>query len=301
MVGISRMFIIPQIVDTHVHIWDREKMKVSWTKNTGFFDRNFTLTHYGNDIEGLHVRSVYMEVNADENSKQDELDYAMKLVNDSSNDLVGGIMYASPAEDDFKDTLNKYAENNKIKGIRYVLHLPEYPNGLCLREKFISGVRLLGQYDLTFDICIRSEEVSHVVELANKCPETVFILNHAGCVNSPFDISTPEGKAWNRWKSHINEIGTQNNVYCKLSGLVNQLPKTWKRENLLPILNVCLSSFPINRIIVGSDWPICTLTSTAKNWFETLHQLLISQGLSASEIKQIFSDNAASLYKLRLS
>lgn len=289
---------LPYIVDTHLHLWDRDYFKVSWSKGASHFNREFTLNDYLQDVKELMVKALFMEVNSDADSKKDELGYVLNLIDNNSNPLVGGIMYANPIGDDFEEFLNIYSKSNQVKGVRSVLHLPEYSKGLCLQDSFITGMHKLGEHQLTFDICLRAEELDDAITLAKACPDTNFILDHAGCINPPFHLAFPEGETWERWQSNMEQIGKQNNVYCKLSGLVSQLSKDWKTEDLLPVLKICLSSFPINRIIIGSDWPICTLTSTATKWFEALATILNKEGISIADQERIFSKNTMSLYNI---
>lgn len=287
------------IFDTHLHLWEREHVGVSWTQGEGPFDRDFTIKDYQEDVKKLPVTGLYMEVNADADSKLDELAYINALIHDTSNLLIGGILFADPLKDDFDKLIKKYTNEPLIHGVRTIMHLAEHPKGLCLQENFMKAVKHLGDKNLTFDICLRAAELDDVILLAQLCPKTTFILDHGGCNNPDFDLANPEGEAWDKWQSVILALGKLPNVICKLSGFVSQLSIDWQVEDLKPVVTSCLKSFPLEQIIVGSDWPICTQTSTASRWFIALTQLLVDEGLPDQSIRKIFADNAQIIYKLR--
>ena len=283
----------PLIVDTHLHLWDKSKVAVSWTNDAPLFDRNFLLSQYADDVKEWNVRALYMEVNADETAKNEEVAYVDELIA-RSNLLEAGIYFGDPISPAFQDWVDGLPVN--AKGIRQVLHLPESPSNYCLQDRFIDSMHALGDRDMTFDLCLNASDLSDAVILAEKCPDTRFVIDHCGTVHADFSIAAPDGVNWVQWRQDLAILGQFPNVYCKLSGLMSSLDQNWKKDDLKPVIGQCMESFDTSRIIVGSDWPICTLSSSASDWYEALHQVVLD--LDSDHTASIFSKNAISLYGL---
>jgi len=284
-------------IDTHLHLWDRAKFSVDWTHEAPHFDRNFSLSEYLEDVSNLSLEAaVYMEVDAAPSAKEKEMEYVRALCTYPDNPLKGAVFFADPLAVDFKSQVKRLASDPFTKGIRRALHLPEQEKGLCLKKEFVSGLNLLADFGLSFDLCMRADELGHALELSQKCPETIFVLDHCGYIGLPLRFDDLKDGEVQKWKDRMARLGERKNVYCKLSGLVSQLSGSNNIHAILPIITVCLESFPVNRIVIGSDWPICTLGASAKNWLHVLMEFL--GDLPIADREKILSKNAKELYRL---
>jgi predicted TIM-barrel fold metal-dependent hydrolase len=155
---------------------------------------------------------------------------------------------------------------------------------------------------MRFDLCMRPEELADGAELAEKCPGTRFIVDHCG--NADVKAWLPEkrrGKApdhdANAWKKNMAALAARKNVICKISGIIARVPKEWSAEDLAPIVNHCLDSFGPDRVIFGSDWPVCLMGATYRQWVTSLKEIIASR--PTAEQKKLLSENAIKFYGLK--
>lgn len=177
-----------------------------------------------------------------------------------------------------------------IKGVRRNIQDETEPY-FCLQPDFVAGVRLLPQYGLSFDLCIRHWQLPAVVELVRRCPDTIFILDHLG---------KPDIKQHllNTWKKDVRALAELPNVACKISGMVTEADhERWRPDDLAPFINVVVESFGEERIMFGSDWPVALLASPYQRWYETLQTL--TAHLPLADRQKLWAENAQRFYRIR--
>jgi predicted TIM-barrel fold metal-dependent hydrolase len=163
------------------------------------------------------------------------------------------VISGRPSSDRFARYIAPFASVSVIKGVRQVLHGSGTPPGYCLDDRFVRGVRLLGDLGLSFDLRIRPGELGDGARLIDTCPGTNFILDHCGNAEVFAADLTP-------WKRDIAAVARRTNVSCKVSGTVASIKgRTWRPEDLAPIINHVLAEFGPDRVVFGGDWPVCTL------------------------------------------
>lgn len=283
------------VVDTHQHLWDLDVVKLPWLSGApDVLNRQFVMSDYLAATQNANIaKTVYMEVNVDPAFQQTEADYVIGLCEADDNPMVGAVIGGSPAADSFRDYITPLAKNKFIKGVRTVLHDPDRPTGMCLADKFVDGVKLLGDLGLSFDLCMRPDEISDGVELARKCPGTRFIIDHCGNMSV---VSTDQSLR-SKWMNDMQAAAQQDNMFCKISGIVVTAKKgKWKAEDLAPNMNFCMDTFGEDRIIFGGDWPVCTLTSTYQQWLDALKAIV--QDRTDQFQQKLFHDNADRIYGL---
>jgi predicted TIM-barrel fold metal-dependent hydrolase len=151
-------------------------------------------------------------------------------------------------------------------------------------------VASLSGYGLSFDICVLARQLPIAIKLISKCPDVTFILDHCG---------VPQVKEQNLdpWRTHITEIANFPNVVCKISGVVAYAdPKTWTAEDLRPFVEHAIASFGWDRVLFGSDWPVCTLSASFRAWVEALQA--ITRNAGEANQNKLFHDNAVGVYHL---
>ena len=164
------------------------------------------------------------------------------------------------------------------------------PDELGQGATFIKNVAALSDYGLSFDICVLARQLPIAINLVSQCPDVVFILDHCG-------VPEVKEKHLDPWRSHITEIAKSPNVCCKISGLVAYAdPKTWTTEDLRPFVEHVIATFGWDRVLFGSDWPVCTLSASYRQWVEALQA--ITQGAGEANQKKLFYDNAVRVYRL---
>jgi len=230
-----------------------------------------------------------MEVDVAPEQHVAEAEYVLALCADPACPMAGATIGGRPAEPGFADYLARFRGYPAIKGVRQVLH-GGTPRGFCLTPEFVQGVRLLGAAGLHFDLCLRAPEIPDGAQLAIRCAETRFVLDHCGNA----DVQAQDRSQWRR---DIDAIALQPNVVCKISGIVaSARPERWSAEDLAPIVRHCAEAFGRDRIFFGSDWPVCTLTATYREWVEALRAIVADW--SESDRRKLFYDNAARFYRL---
>jgi predicted TIM-barrel fold metal-dependent hydrolase len=278
-----------QIVDTHQHLWDKGLFHYSWLDTIPQLNRSFRMSDYLAATKGLDVvKSLHLEADVDEPYMLDETRHLLALADQPDNPLEGIVACGRPENEDFKSYLDAIGGHAKLKGIRRVLHTQ--PDGVGQGVTFLKNVAALSDYGLSFDICVLARQLPIAIKLISSCPDVIFILDHCG---------VPQVKERNLdpWRSHITEIAKFPNVSCKISGLVAYAdPQSWTAEDLRPFIDHAIGSFGWDRVMFGSDWPVCTLSANYRQWVETLQA--ITQGAGEVNQRKLFHDNAVRVYRL---
>jgi len=159
-----------------------------------------------------------------------------------------------------------------------------------LQNNVLNGIAALHQYNYTFDILLRQDQLSDVVKLSEKLPYQPFILDHCG---KP-DLKTNGLKDW---KSNISELAKNPNIYCKISGLLTQGNlDNISEPAIFEVLDIVFSQFGIKRVVFGSDWPVMLLGGNYALWIELISKYV--SPFSREEQELFFSGNAVEFYKL---
>jgi predicted TIM-barrel fold metal-dependent hydrolase len=278
-----------KIVDTHQHLWDKELFHYAWLEPLPKLDRSFRLSDYRDATSGLEIdKTVFVECDVDETQMMGEALHVLRMADDFENRIAGIVASGRPEHDDFKAHLHQLAAHPKVKGLRRILHTSADEVGLGGR--FIENVSRLKEYGLSFDICVLARQLPVAINLVSKCPDVAFILDHCG-------VPDVKGQALHPWREHIRELSKFPDVACKISGLVAYAdPANWKADDLRPFVEHVIESFGWDRVMFGSDWPVCNLTAGYTKWVETLLTLTHSTG----EVNQrkLFRENAIRAYRL---
>jgi L-fuconolactonase len=293
------------ILDCHQHLWDLTRFHLPWIAAGSVLDRSYLPADYAQAIAGTGiVRAIYMEVDVDPAQRQAEAEWIEALCRQGQGPTVAAVVAGRPADPDFPRQVAPFRDSRYVKGIRQVLHVAGTPRGFCLQEAFVRGLRLLGTLGLSFDLCLRPQELDDAVTLARQCPDTQLILDHCGNADPkaflrPGDVRLrsvrPEHEA-DVWRRQIDRLAACPNVLCKLSGIVARVPRPWGAEDLAPIVRHCLMAFGPERVVFGSDWPVCLLGASLAEWVGALMQILADQ--PAEVQRQVLHDNAVRHYRL---
>jgi predicted TIM-barrel fold metal-dependent hydrolase len=231
-----------------------------------------------------------MEVDVDPAQQSAEAEYVTGLCQRADTLMVAAVVSGRPASDEFGKYLGQFRTNSRIKGLRQVLHGPGTPAGFCLDPAFIRGVRLLGERGLSFDLCMRPNELPDAARLARECPGTRFILDHCG--NGPIYEDR------SKWEKGIAELAQLKNVVAaKISGIIVQTEgKKWQPADLAPVIQHTLKVFGPDRVMFAGDWPVCTLGTSYRQWVEALKTIVSDR--PEEEQRKLFHDNAMRVYGL---
>lgn len=284
------------IVDTHQHLWDVSKFTLAWHKEAPKLAKSHVMSDYFAATRGLNVtKTVYMEVDVDPSQQVKEAEYVLDLCQRDDNPMVAAVISGRPADHDaFKTYISKYKDTPQIKGVRQVLHGDSTPAGFCLAPSFVKSVQLLGDLGKSFDLCMRSGELLDADKLVAQCPKTRFIVDHCGNMSVQDKDETHRAA----WKAGMKALAQRPNVICKISGIIaSAKPGAWRPEDLQPNVIDTLTIFGTDRCIFASDWPVCTLTASLKEWVDALRWIV--RVLSPADQRKLFHDNAVKFYGLK--
>jgi L-fuconolactonase len=204
--------------------------------------------------------------------------------------MVGAVIGGRPASDDFASYVARFRGDRRVKGVRQVLHGHATPQGYCLQPSFVKGVRLLGEMGLVFDVCLPSALLGDAAKLADACPQTRLVLDHCGNPNVQAGVQ-------DSWMRDMGEVAKRPCVVCKISGIVaTAKPREWSADTLAPFVRHCREEFGPDRILFGSDWPVCTLAASLRQWVTALRE--IAAPWPAADRRKLLRDNAVRWYRL---
>ncbi len=282
------------IVDAHVHLWNPNLWTMPWLADIPSLNRPYGLQEYHAQTQGLPVNAlVYIEVGVEPQEALREARSIVELAQEEPR--IQAIVAAAPLERGLvvREHLEALvALSPLIKGVRRNFQDEAAPD-FCLQPAFIAGVRLLADFGLSFDICIKSWQLPSVIELVRLCPDTAFILDHLG---------KPDIKqhALDPWQADLRKLAELPNVVCKISGMVTEADHAaWQPADLEPFIRVVLEAFGEDRLLFGSDWPVALLASSYSRWYETLAAL--TRHLPLSTRRKLWAENARRFYRLHLS
>jgi predicted TIM-barrel fold metal-dependent hydrolase len=282
-----------EIIDTHQHLWDLDQLPYSWTSGQPTLNRSFRPSDYREATQDLTVaKSVHVEADVDEDFILKETLHVLSLARRDDNPIAGVVAAARPEYDGFREYVDRIAGQRLLKGVRRILHTE--PDQLSTTTTFVENVRSLEDYGLTFDICVSARQLPQAINLIKQCPKVDFVLDHCGNPNLRSDAGASE---FDEWRERLREIAGFPNVVCKISGIVVNTDLTnWTAETLKPAVESVIACFGWDRVMFGSDWPVCTLAASFNQWVEALS--LLTQDAGAENRRKLFYENAMRVYRL---
>ncbi len=290
------------ITDTHVHLWDLDHLNPPWLKNASpKISGAHVFSDYQRETAGLNItRAIYMEVDVAPVDHDREADYVVSLISQGHTTIQAAVISGRPAEAQFADSMQRYRNHPLIKGVRQVLH-GSTPQGYCLQPQFVKSMQLLGEMDLSFDLCMRPTELDDAVKLVRQCPETRFVLDHLGNADYrawlPGDAAADALHTPEQWQRQIDRLAGLPNVACKVSGIVHRVPEGWDADLLAPAINYCLDAFGPDRVVFGGDWPVCKLGDSIAAWVIALKQIVTPRPVAVQ--RALFHENANVWYRMK--
>jgi L-fuconolactonase len=278
------------IVDSHVHLYDVAKLSYGWLKTVPKINRTHLLGDLDAargpvEIEGI----VFAEVAVDPGLHLEEAAWVQGLA-DRDPRLKGMVAHA-PLEKGaaVEADLVELKKNRILKGIRRLIETERNPS-FVLEPGFLEALRLLPRHGLSFDICVKHWALTFGLELARRCPEVSFVLDHIGKPGIKHGL-------WEPWKSQIRELARLPNVWCKLSGVITEADHgSWTKEQVKPYVAHVIDCFGFDRVMYGSDWTVAELTHRYPEWVAILDEVI--QDASEAEARKLFRDNAIAFYRL---
>jgi L-fuconolactonase len=278
------------IVDAHVHFWNPTKLNYPWLASVPALRRTFLPEDYSAATNKANVgKIIFVECGCAGSQSIAEAKWISEIAMRETR--LKGIVAQASVELGAQVTgeLTKLAKNPLVKGVRRNLQ-GEPDANFCLRPNFITGIRALAKFNFIFDLCILHSQLPAVTQLAARCPEVFFALDH--CAKPAI-----RDQKLDPWRQHIRELAALPNVACKISGLVTEAnPSHCDAPDLQPYVRHALDCFGFDRVLFGGDWPVCQLATSYENWLATLKAILADE--PETNLKKLFQANAERIYRV---
>jgi L-fuconolactonase len=280
---------VPMHIDSHQHFWSYDKLRDTWiTDEMSILKRDFLPDDL---IPALHANRMDGSIAVQADHSEQETLFLLDLTARFSEikGVVGWVNLCSP---ELPERLEYFSQFEKLRGFRHIVQ-SEPDHRYMLRRDFLAGIASLQRFEFTYDILIYPQQLPAAIELAAKFPKQRFVIDHLAKPRIRSNEISP-------WAQDIKLIATNPNVYCKLSGLVTEADwHNWSEPDFKPYLDVVFEAFGPDRLMFGSDWPVCLLAGT----YESVKKLVASfiRHLPIAQQEKIFGANAARFYGLKTS
>jgi L-fucono-1,5-lactonase len=273
-------------IDSHQHFWKFDPVRDSWITDEmaiiqkDFLPADFQSVLRGNNFDGSVV------VQSDQSENENEF----QLKNAEENDFIKGVVgWVDLQANDIEERLARYSSFEKMKGFRHVLQ-GEPDRSLMLKPQFMNGISKLEKFGFTYDILIYVDQLKFIPEFVGAFINQKFVIDH---------LSKPviKKREISDWKKELQNIARFENVSCKISGMVTEADwKHWRQDDFVPYVDVVIEAFGPERIMYGSDWPVCLVAAS----YEQTLGIVVEYFSSFSEAEQelFFGKNAIQFYNL---
>jgi L-fuconolactonase len=287
------------IIDTHLHVWDQKQLRYTAFEGNPLFSRPYHVEDYQRDCGKLDIEAmVFLECYADfwEGGGQyiDEIKFVEREA--ERDPRIKGIVPMAPLEWGAKvePMLRQMQQHPTVKGIRRIVEFDRDPRKLTLSDNFVEGVNLLSKFDWHFEINVNHKQMDIVREFVMRVPEVPLILDHCG------KPGIKEG-AIEQFRDDVKFLAKRKNLWIKLSDLpVEADHEHWTPADIRPFIQATLETFGPGRTIYAGDYPILLQATNMTQWVELLDSAFADLGLSDTEIRAIYRDNANTFYRLGL-
>ena len=272
-------------IDSHQHFWKFDKSRHAWIDDSMVVLKRDFLP---NDLEThLDQHSLDGCVLGQVDQSEAETEYLLSLAAQHSF-IKAVIGWVDLGAKNVNDRLRFYAQNPYFKGVRHIVQ-SEKPDFL-LGADFQNGISKLESLNLTFDVLIYPSQLESAIQLATSFPNQKFVLDHLA---KPYI----KDQKISDWKEKIQRLALSPFVSCKISGLLTEADlNQWEKDDFIPYLDIVFEAFGEDRVLFGSDWPVCLLAGT----YDEVLDLVSSYSASFSEEKKkkLFGDNAVRIYNI---
>ncbi len=275
-------------IDAHQHFWKYNTSDYSWISDQmEVLKRDFLPDNLFHELKGINFDG---SIAVQARQSLEETRWLLKIA--GNYEFVRGVVgWIDLCSEDSEKQLNEFTKNKKFAGVRHVLQ-DEPDERFMLSDSFLKGIDILGKYNLVYEILILPKHLAIADKLVERFPRQKFVLDH---------IAKPlikEGTI-SPWKKEIQILARHPNLSCKLSGMVTEADwKGWKRKDFVPYLDVVFEAFGPSRLMIGSDWPVCTVSSSYNKTLEIVIDYI--KNFSQTDRDMILGNNAMRIYKLQI-
>ena len=272
-------------IDSHQHFWSYNPQRESWiTDDMGsirrdFFPEDLKLILSQNRFDGC----IAVEADDSEEESQFLLDLA------SHNSFIKGVVgWVDLTADNCEERLAYFSKHPLFKGVRHTLQKEN--SDFMLNSAFKRGISLLNEFDLSYDLLVLEHQLSAAIELVKEFPAQRFVLDHMGKPQISKGLS-------NEWIENMQQLGRCKNVYCKVSGFLTETECfQWNYNEFYPFFEVVAEAFGEDRLIFGSDWPVCLAAGKYKDTTTIVESFCKNR--SEIDLEKVMGKNAVTFYRI---
>jgi L-fuconolactonase len=275
------------IIDTHHHFWHYREEEYGWIDDSmEVLKRDYLPADLEAEITGAAVTGTLV---VQARQVIDETRWLLELAgrNPFIRGVIGWVDLRSPR---LKEQLERFSGNRKLVGVRHVIQ--DEPDDFMLQPAFLRGIRMLEDYQLVYDLLLFPRHLKLATALVSTFPRQRFVLDHMSKPAIRSGIMEP-------WRRDLEALSKQPNVWCKVSGLVTEADhQKWKFEDFIPYLEVVFNTFGTDRIMLGSDWPVCRLAGEYREVMDIPAEYMVH--MDEADIRKVYRENAIQCYRLEL-
>jgi L-fuconolactonase len=282
-------------IDAHQHFWKYDPPEFSWvTDNMAVLRRDYLPDELAREL-AANGMDASIAVQSSQSEKGTSFLLNLAVMHSKIAGVVGWVDLRAP---NVRDRLREYSRYEKLRGFRHIVQA-EPDDRFLLREDFLRGLACLKEFHFTYDILIYPQQLPAAVELAKRMPDQPFVVDH---IAKPL-IKAREIDSWSR---QMRELAAGPNVFCKVSGLVTEADwSNWRPDDFKPYLDVVFDAFGPDRLMFGSDWPVCLIAGTYSQVKHLVEDYLAQRVTSESEKQKIalaiFGETATLFYGIKVS
>jgi L-fuconolactonase len=273
-------------IDSHQHFWRYAPVTHGWiTDEMKVLQRDYLPPDLEKELDTNNVAGcVSVQAAQTEQETQFLLDQSDKYA------FIRGVVGWVDLQDEaVEEQLARWTRHLKFVGVRHIVQ-SEADDHFLARPAFLRGVRLLSKFDLTYDLLIREDQLPAAQSFADQLPAANLVVDH---------LAKPKiaSRELSPWRENIRALAERPNVCCKLSGLVTEADwNDWQPSDLYPYLDVVVEAFGAERVMWGSDWPVCRLAASYTQVKALTDRYFASY--TAAEQARVYGQNAIDFYQL---
>jgi L-fuconolactonase len=273
-------------IDAHQHFWIYNPDEYDWIDDSmAALRRDFLPPDLHSELEGSDLQG---SVAVQARQSLEETRWLLELA-DSSPWILGVVGWVDLRSPDVRSQLKVLARNPKLVGVRHIVQ-SEPDDRFLLQPDFLRGISALEEFDLAYDILIYTKHLPVAADFVRRFPRQRFVLDH---------LAKPPIKSGDidLWAPQIRRLAEFPNLFCKLSGLVTEADwQHWEAEQIIPFLDVAFEAFGPDRLMIGSDWPVCLVATSYARWAAVVKNYLLEQTPECRE--GVLGGNAQRFWRL---
>jgi L-fuconolactonase len=276
----------PSVIDAHHHLWRYSSTEYQWIDDRmAALRRDFLPAEL---IDELANAGIDGAVTVQARQTIEETQWLLELAG-RHKEILGVVGWAPITSPNFENSLEALAADHKLVGLRHVVQAE--PQGFLDGADFNRGIRAMRETGLVYDLLVIEHQLAEAIRFVDRHPQQIFVLDH---------IAKPKIAAGEiePWRTCMQELSKRTNVCCKVSGIVTEDSWShWSIESLRPYLDTVVNAFGANRLLAGSDWPVCLVATGYTQWWQILRNYFAD--FSDDERADIFGATATRIYNLK--